>query len=64
MKTVVRQVGWLLNWRAIPRVNKTQPQHQLHGDLDLPETLDTADAKIVYLYLRIENETTIDELQI
>ncbi|KYH24291.1 hypothetical protein HAPAU_32740 [Halalkalicoccus paucihalophilus] len=43
-------------------MNKTQPQHQRHADLDLPETLDTADAKLVYLYLRIENEATIDEL--
>lgn len=43
-------------------MNKTQPQHQLHADFDLPETLDTADAKLVYLYLRIKNEATIDEL--
>lgn len=43
-------------------MNQTQSQHQLHADFDLPETLDTADAKLVYLYLRIENEATIDEL--
>ncbi|KYH23940.1 hypothetical protein HAPAU_40190 [Halalkalicoccus paucihalophilus] len=41
---------------------QTQSQHQRHADLNLPETLDTADAKLVYLYLRVENEATIDEL--
>lgn len=44
-------------------MNKTQPQHQLHADLDLPKTLDTADAKLVYLYLHRNKEATIDELQ-
>lgn len=44
-------------------MNKTQQQHQPHTDLDLPERLDTADAKLVYLYLHVENEATIDELQ-
>lgn len=44
-------------------VNKTQQQQQPHADLALPERLDTADAKLVYLYLHIENEATIDELQ-
>lgn len=43
-------------------MNETQPQHQPHTDGDLPETLDTADAKLVYLFLRIENKATIDEL--
>lgn len=28
----------------------------------LPETLDTAGAKLVHLYLQIENEATINEL--
>ncbi|WP_336365458.1 hypothetical protein [Halalkalicoccus salilacus] len=32
-------------------------------DNQLPETLDTSGAKLVYLYLQIENEATINELQ-
>lgn len=31
-------------------------------NLDLPEALDTADAKLVYLYLHTKTNATIDEL--
>lgn len=37
-------------------------QHQPDATLDLPETLDTADAKLAYLYLRTKQSATIDEL--
>ena len=39
-------------------------QHQQpQVDLKLPNTVDTAGSKLLYLYLFIENEATIDELQ-
>ena len=42
----------------------TSTQHQQpQVDLELPDTVDTAGSKLLYLYLSIENEATIDELQ-
>lgn len=42
----------------------TSTQHQQpQVDLKLPDTVDTAGSKLLYLYLSIENEATIDELQ-
>ena len=38
-------------------------QHQPHTTVDLPDRFDTSGTKLIYLYLRIENEATIDELQ-
>lgn len=38
-------------------------QHQPHTTVDLPDRFETSGTKLIYLYLRIENEATIDELQ-
>ena len=38
-------------------------QHLPETTLDLPERVDTTDAKLVSLYLAIEEKATIDELQ-
>lgn len=38
-------------------------QHQPDQIPNFPETVETADAKLVYLYLHQEQEATIDELQ-
>lgn len=38
-------------------------QHQPHATVELPETLDSSGAKLVYLYLNLADEATIDELQ-
>lgn len=43
-------------------MSKTQ-QRQRQVSVELPDTLDTTDAKLVYLYLHIEQKATIDELQ-
>jgi predicted transcriptional regulator len=43
-------------------VSNTQ-QHQPHTTVELPDRFDTSGTKLIYLYLRIENEATIDELQ-
>jgi hypothetical protein len=44
-------------------VSNTQQQYQPQANIGLPETLDTADAKLVYLYLHTNKNATIDELQ-
>ena len=42
----------------------TSTQHQQpQVDFELPDTVDTAGSKLLYLYLSVENEATIDELQ-
>lgn len=38
-------------------------QYQPPVDLEFSDAFDTPGAKLVYLYLRIENEATIDELE-
>lgn len=43
-------------------MNAMVSQYSPHVDRPLPETLTTADAKLVYLYLSIEEDATIDEL--
>lgn len=40
-----------------------QQTQQFRATAELPTRLDSAGAKLVYLYLFIENEVTIDELQ-
>ena len=42
---------------------KNTQQQLAHTDIELPDTVETADAKLVYLYLAIEEQATIDELQ-
>lgn len=39
------------------------PQYQPQANVELPDAFDTSGAKLVYLYLHIENEATIDELE-
>lgn len=41
----------------------TQHQRQPQARIDLPGTVDSSGAKLVYLYLSIQNDATIDELQ-
>lgn len=38
-------------------------QQLLETNLEFPEEIDTTDAKLVFLYLAIEEKATIDELQ-
>lgn len=38
-------------------------QQQLDGRIELPDTLNSGGAKLLYLYLQFEEEATIDELQ-
>lgn len=41
---------------------KQRQQHQPDAPFSLPDEFETADTKLVYLYLRVETEATIDEL--
>lgn len=43
-------------------MNSTQ-QHRSQPDLELPDAFETSGAKLVYLYLDVAGEATIDELQ-
>ena len=38
-------------------------QHQPHTTVELPDRFDTSGTKPIHLYLRVENDATIDELQ-
>lgn len=38
-------------------------QHRPQPDLELPDAFETSGAKLVYLYLDVAGEATIDELQ-
>lgn len=38
-------------------------QYQPQVEIELPDAFDTSGAKLVYLYLHVENEATIDELE-
>lgn len=38
-------------------------QYQPQANVELPDAFETSGTKLVYLYLRLENEATIDELQ-
>ena len=44
--------------KRVPMVNQQIQQYEYQ----LPETLDTAGSKLVYLYLKVEEEATINEL--
>lgn len=43
-------------------MGNTQQQQQPQATLDVPAALTTSGAKLIYLYLRSEEEATIDEL--
>lgn len=43
--------------------NQQLHQHQPDATIDLPDRFETSGTKLIYLYLRIENEATIDEIQ-
>lgn len=43
--------------------NQQSQQRQSHATVELPDRFETADTKFIYLYLYIENDATIDELQ-
>lgn len=43
-------------------MNSTQ-QHRPNADIELPNTFNTSGAKLVYLYLDVAGEATVDELQ-
>lgn len=42
--------------------NQQRQQHQPDATIELPDRFETAGTKLIYLYLRIEDEATIDEL--
>ena len=43
--------------------NQQLHQYQPDATVDLPDEFETAGTKLIYLYLRIENDATIDEIQ-
>lgn len=62
MKTLACQVRCLLTW-AVSCFLMSYHQQQPHASIELPDTLNSAGAKLLYFYLQIEEDATVDELQ-